>query len=135
MNEGPVWAPDGKHIAFASNRDGRWRTYWVRSDGLGEVLPLTGRDHPIYPSSFSPDGRWLAVTEVSLRTSADVSMVPLQNPASDKPGAGRTQPFLNAQYLEQSARFSPDGHWVAYVSSEQTNGEVYVRAFPDRGSK
>src|SRR5207248_1127374 len=51
-NFAPVWAPDGKHIAFASNRDGRWRTYWARSDGLGDALPITGRDHPIYPSSF-----------------------------------------------------------------------------------
>jgi eukaryotic-like serine/threonine-protein kinase len=29
------------------------------------------------------------------------------------------------------ARFSPDGHWVAYVSDESGNNEVYVRPYPN----
>lgn len=29
-----------------------------------------------------------------------------------------------------NARFSPDGHWVAFESNESGNDEVYVAAFP-----
>jgi hypothetical protein len=47
----PVWAPDGKHLAFRS-KDGM---AWIRADGGGDVqLLLPGQSTP---SSFSPDGR------------------------------------------------------------------------------
>ena len=33
------------------------------------------------------------------------------------------------------ADFSPDGRWVAYLSEESGNAEVYVQAYPGGGSK
>jgi Tol biopolymer transport system component len=38
-------------------------------------------------------------------------------------------PFLRTEFNEFDGRFSPDGHWVAYVSDESGRREVYVRAF------
>jgi eukaryotic-like serine/threonine-protein kinase len=41
-------------------------------------------------------------------------------------------PFLRTEFNEQQARFSPDGHWVAYGSDESGREEIYVRPFsPD----
>jgi len=34
-----------------------------------------------------------------------------------------------------AARFSPDGHWLAYVSDESERNEVYVRPFPEAGPR
>jgi Tol biopolymer transport system component len=39
-------------------------------------------------------------------------------------------PFLQTPFNETDARFSPDGHWVAYVSNETGSTEVYVTRFP-----
>ena len=33
----PVWAPDGSHVAFHSNRDGNWEIYVMEADGTGQT--------------------------------------------------------------------------------------------------
>jgi hypothetical protein len=38
-------------------------------------------------------------------------------------------PFLQTQFNETYARFSPDGRWLAYQSDESGKCEVYVRTF------
>ena len=38
-------------------------------------------------------------------------------------------------FSEGSARFSPDGKWLAYVSDETGKDEVYVQPFPPTGAK
>ena len=36
---------------------------------------------------------------------------------------------------QHSSRFSPDGRWLAYVSAESGQLEVYVSRFPDRARR
>jgi hypothetical protein len=45
------------------------------------------------------------------------------------------RPLLNATFNELSARVSPDGRLLAFVSDETGRNEVYVQAFPDPGAK
>jgi hypothetical protein len=50
-------------------------------------------------------------------------------------GDRKPYPFLNTEFDEDFARFSPDGRWVAYTSDEAGTSEVYVRDFQgSRGS-
>ena len=42
---------------------------------------------------------------------------------------------MNSAFLEREPVFSPDGHWLAYHSSESGSYEVYVRPFPGPGGK
>jgi len=46
-----------------------------------------------------------------------VWMVPLEND-------GAAVPLLAESYAERDARFSPDGHWVAYVAEESGHPEA-----------
>ena len=63
----PVWAPDGKHIAFRSSASG-FGIWWIRSDGSGEAEVLLETQSDAVPWSFSPDGRHLAYHENSPET-------------------------------------------------------------------
>ena len=63
----PIWAPDGKTIAFSWGRDGSQSIFTRLADGSGEIERLIARDGPevIRPMSWSPDGQFLVY---SIRT-------------------------------------------------------------------
>ena len=49
--------------------------------------------------------------------------------------AGEPELFLEISTVFSFAAFSPDGRWLAYADAESGSYEVYLRAFPDNGSK
>ena len=44
-------------------------------------------------------------------------------------------PFLQTQFNEQQAQFSPDGKWIVYTSDESGTPEIYARMFPATDGK
>jgi eukaryotic-like serine/threonine-protein kinase len=50
-NTDPVWAPDGKRIAFESNKEGPLNLFWQQADGSGGLERLTTSDSAHYPLS------------------------------------------------------------------------------------
>jgi serine/threonine-protein kinase len=127
----PVWTPDGKHIAFSA----RGGIFWIRSDGGGEKQRLIESKGQLFSDSFSPDGRRLAYSELNPKTGADLWTIPLDLSDPDHPKPGKPEPFLQTPGQEFAAKFSPDGHWIAYYSDESGRNEVYVRPFPGPGGK
>jgi Tol biopolymer transport system component len=129
VNTFPVWTPDGKKVAYRSQRAGYYNIFWRPADGSGaeERLPTVGGNNQA-PSSFSPDGRTLIYNQVDNKTGFDLWVLPLQ-------GERKPHPFLQTPFNERNARFSPDGRWLAYVSDESGRYEVYVRAFAGPGGK
>ncbi|MFY9530945.1 MAG: protein kinase, partial [Candidatus Acidiferrales bacterium] len=122
-----VWSPDEHRIAYTSMRSGKYGIYQKASDGSGtEEALLEGMETPQYPDDWSPDGRVLAY-ETQLHVPS-IWMLPLG-------GDRKPFPFLQSQFAEVLARFSPDGKWVAYCSLESGRMEVYVRPFPGPGGK
>lgn len=68
----PVWSPDGKNIAFASDRFGNFDIYTIPATG-GAAQRLTYHSAHDYPTSFSPDGKNILFNSlrVDLETYAD----------------------------------------------------------------
>lgn len=52
----PVWSPDGKSIAFASDREGSLDIFIMSADG-GDAKRLTSNSTDEIPEAFSPDGK------------------------------------------------------------------------------
>jgi Tol biopolymer transport system component len=132
----PVWAPDGKGIAFASNRGDKatMNLYWQRTDGTGKVERLTISTNHHYPTSWHPSGRYLLFSEESRPLNVDVMVLPLEAVGSSW-RVGKPSVLLNGPSIESDAVFSPDGRWIAYSSNESGRPEVYVQPFPGPGAK
>jgi serine/threonine-protein kinase len=129
----PVWSPDGALILFAIANQPNAGIYWMRSDGAGEPQLLAKSENNAMPSSFSQDGKRVAFQGGNPFTAMDVWTAAFEG-TPDHPLLGKPEPFLRARGFPMPV-FSPDGHWLAYASSETGRAEVYVQPFPGPGGK
>jgi Tol biopolymer transport system component/predicted Ser/Thr protein kinase len=125
-NVDPIWTPDGKRIAF---KGAEFRLFWEPADGSGPAEELTKSELSSnnVPGSFSPDGQVLVFMERNPNTDFDLYTLPLKD--------SKPQPFVRTPSNETAPRFSPDGHFIAYASSESGRFEIYVRPYPGPGGK
>jgi eukaryotic-like serine/threonine-protein kinase len=119
----PVWSPDGSRIAYTSNR-GNLEIYQKASNGVGNEEVLLRSDEWKRPYDSSPDGHFLLYGASLGSERIDLWYLPL---AGDE---RKPRPFLQTEFSQSQARFSPDGRFVAYTSNETGRNEVYVRPFP-----
>ena len=104
----PVWSPDGKRIAFRSDRDGGYNIYQKAVDGSAAdiILDKDSRSTKL-PLDWSYDGRYIIEgTTGDPKTKGDIWVLPLF-------GDRKPFPYLQTEADETNARLSPDGHWLA----------------------
>jgi hypothetical protein len=122
----PVWSPDGRMLAFAAG-EGPPHLQRRLSSGGGEEELLLPIGEVQWADDWSKDGRFIAYTEIGITSKRDVWLLPL---ADRKPF-----PFQKTPFDEKTARFSPDGRWLAYESDESGRNEVYVQPLQKSGEK
>jgi len=150
LSHAPLWTPDGQGICYRSWKAGTMTMWSMPADQSrpGERLTTAGARQSAV--SVSPDGRYLAYNQMaemtpgggmaggamagdggsaSMGTGSDIWILPLQ-------GADRTpRAFKQSTFDEASAKFSPDGKWVAYCSNRTGRSEVYVEPWPGPGMR
>ncbi len=127
----PVWSPDGNLIAYDSDRRGFDDMYQKPTSGVGaDELVLKSFNVDQDARSWSQDGKFIALDYTDRKKSAkrDIWILPLT-------GDRKPFPFLQTEFDEGDASFSPDGKWIAYTSDESGRQEVYVSTFPDHRGK
>lgn len=138
VNLEPVWSPDGKNIVFSSSNPAAPGLYAVRSDGSGEARLIAAGKGGQTPSSFSPNGKHLAISQIGHGGTRDIFTIPVE--ADSGPDAlgirlGKAELLVGTPFVDIYPVFSPDGRWLAYVSNESGTFEVYVRPFPGPGGR
>jgi serine/threonine-protein kinase len=127
----PVWSRDGRFVVFQSAGG----MFWAQADGAGKPQPLTQSQALQLPSAFNPEGTRLAFSELVPGSGAEIRTVLVEN-RSEQLRAGTPELFLKTPAATNTfAAFSPDRRWLAYADAEAGSYEVYVRAFPDKGTK
>ncbi len=121
------WLPGGGSIVY-STVQGR-NPHLVRRD------LATGKEEEILPrggfqiaADVSPDGRTLLYFERPDRGSFDLWALPLV-------GDGKPVRLLDGRFLNDDARFSPDGRFISIISTESGKPEAYVIPYPGPGEK
>ncbi len=118
----PVWSPDGKSIAFASDRNGGQDIYIMEAKG-GPARQLTFHSVSEIPQGFTPDGKYV-VYSANIQAPAASLIYPSSRmgqlykvPAE----GGRPQQILGTPAL--SISYLPDGASFLYQDDKGTENE------------
>jgi Tol biopolymer transport system component len=123
----PVWSPSGDRLVFSAVRNGSVDIYQGTPGGSEQRLDTGAAGLGKYASSWSPDGRQiLYIGGGRVIARSDLLLLEMQ-------GERKPRPFLESEFVETQARFSPDGRWVAYATNVTGRMEVYARPFSDAG--
>ncbi len=131
-NRYPIWSPDSARVAYTSNREsGIVEVFETAADGSGGERQLThcaAKGNSCLPDGYSPDGQFLIFHAITPSRSADLWVMPRGDFA-------KARALLDSPALEEEGRVSPDGRWLAYISTESGRFEVYVRSFRGQSGK
>ncbi len=119
----PSLSPDGRMIAFSSNRDGNREIYVMRADG-SDQRRLTNHAAADGSPSWSPDGATIAF--VSNRdNSKDVYRI-------SPDGQGLVRLTTGANSTNDLPQWSPDGTRLAIQMARGTNYDIGVLTIADK---
>lgn len=144
----PRWSPDGQRLAFCSNRSGKKQIWLLHMDG-GEAVQVTDVKQGIHDFTWSPDGKYLALTisgELSLTSDkdetndgkSDVKVITRLRYKGDGVGIyndDRKHIYLyefekkaftkitDGEHDFTQPRFSPDGKSIVYIGTKAEDKE------------
>lgn len=114
-NISPTWSPDGKKIAFVSERDGGREIYVMNTDGSLQTRLTTALGNADSPA-WSPDGSQIAF--VSRRDGRDQIYLM-------KPDGSNQYKLINSDTFDRNPTWSPDSSSIAF----DRGGEIFVVTF------
>ena len=121
----PVWSPDGQRLAFRSLQHGPPRLYLRPAhdqDAPDEIVPMSTADET--PTDWRDDR--LIVHATGAKGDRDVWTVNVRT--------GTRESVASTGFNETDGRLSPDGRWLAYVSDESGEADIYATPWP-RGTR
>src|SRR5262249_4145717 len=123
-DEVPFWSPDGSRILFSSNRfNDAMALFWMPVGSVAEPREIPAPGQWRFITSIKLDGCTVVYGNVSPETGWDI----WSNPIDEKTGSRK---LLGSGARELSARVSPDGQTLAFVSDESGRYEVYLSDYP-----
>ena len=112
-DRGPAWSPDGRRLAFYSDRGGNYEIWTIHPDGSG-LEPLTREGRNINFPVWSPDGRRIASARVGL----DWLILDVGPPVAVK-----TMPPIGDARVFWPLSWSPDGSRIAGITA-RADGQI-----------
>jgi tricorn protease len=112
------YSPDGKWLAFISDRSGREELYVTAVDGAGEPQKLTDIDALKGGYNWSPDSKEIAFTATDSKL-RKITVASKQIVEMDSSRYGNIS----------TPEWSPDGKWLAYSKQDESRtSDIYLLA-------
>jgi tricorn protease len=130
-NRDPAWSPDGKSIAYFSDRSGEYELFIADQRGLEKPRAISLGQPPsfFYSPTWSPDSKKIAYIDKRL----NLWYVDLDRPTPVKVATALYGGFGPSDF---DPSWSPDSRWLAYANELPSFlHAVYVYSIDDRRSR
>ena len=125
-----TWTPDGRFITYSSVRGTGLAIFRVRPGSATPAESLFASSSLGYTGLWLPDSRRLLTVTLGLSPGSGQDLAMLENG-----GHGPLTPLVASKFNESYPSISPDGKWVAFVSDQSGQQEVYVRPLEGDGDQ
>jgi serine/threonine-protein kinase len=134
FNQRPTWSPDGRRVAFVSSLPSGSDVWVVPADGAEPAKAIApGKDVVQQTAtSWTRDGAWIVIDGFADGRGSNGSDDIFALPAS---GRDSLRAVVATAASEQTGEVSPDGRWIAYVSDDAGDFQVYVQPFLRPGGR
>jgi serine/threonine protein kinase len=131
----PVWSPDGNQVIYG-NGNSEIILDQIEGSSQSRTVVSGGMFYERWPTSWNADGVHVAYQSYSGKIGFEIWILPL---------VGKAAPYRFIPIQDNPARsfsnmdplpfFSPDGKWLAYLSEESGQPQLYVAKFPGGRAK
>jgi dipeptidyl aminopeptidase/acylaminoacyl peptidase len=145
----PRWSPDGRQLAFLSNRDGDEQQIYLMNSSGGEAAARTKGKSSIKSFEWSKDGKYIAYIAPNAKTEEDEKKAKDKNDAriADKDNkqprvwlltveSGDPKPITPANWEIKELAWMPSGHNLVVAAtdhpeSDQNTDRIFAVHVPD----
>jgi Tol biopolymer transport system component len=120
----PTWSPDGMSVVVSAGGLQR-----LKADGSGKPERITTAEVSQTPQSWARGANIIAFLQRPTTETFGIFSLPMSG------APGKPELFLESKFVLRYPEISPDGKWLAYVSTESGTPELYVQAYPRGGNK
>ena len=124
----PAWSPDGKMLGYDSSKSGQQQVYVKHGIEQGTEAAITDGPGNKEFYGWTRDGHEIIFGRQNMDTGWDLYAAAVE-------GDHKQRPLVVAPFNQREAQLSPDGRWLAYVSDDSGDPEVFVQAMNDPGTR
>lgn len=118
----PQFSPDGRKVAFTSNRNEQSTEIWVaNADGTDSVQLTHGPGHNQGSASWSRDGKWVAFDSQAANGQFDIYVI--------ESSGGQARRITFEPSNENTPAWSFNGQWIYFRSDRTGRGEIWRTGF------